>query len=91
MSLSLKVYQATYLPISEHFDGHSCEASVECTENLECRESICQCSESEYWDISKCYTSKQFVRILLDHCNQSASFSLLCTEAAYITYMQYTE
>ncbi|CAG2237381.1 unnamed protein product [Mytilus edulis] len=52
------VYSATHLPISEHFDGHSCEASVECTENLECRESICQCSESEYWDISKCYTKK---------------------------------
>ncbi|CAC5371765.1 unnamed protein product [Mytilus coruscus] len=42
---------------TENFDGHSCKSSVECAENLECRESICQCSESKYWDISKCYTN----------------------------------
>lgn len=43
--------------ISENIAGQSCKSSVECEENLECRESSCQCSESDYWDNSKCSTS----------------------------------
>lgn len=46
--------------ISEKIVGHICSSSIECAENLECRESSSQCSESDFLDNVKCSTSKIF-------------------------------
>ncbi|CAC5426627.1 unnamed protein product [Mytilus coruscus] len=43
---------------AETFLGHSCSSAIECAENLQCMESLCQCSESEYWGNSRCSLRK---------------------------------
>ncbi|CAG2198463.1 unnamed protein product [Mytilus edulis] len=57
-NICVSIQQDSKFYIAEKFDGDFCRSSIACADNMECRDSICQCSESEYRDNSKCTAKK---------------------------------
>lgn len=46
----------------------SCSSYPECKESLECKEDVCQCRETDYWDGSYCAISRYLIMFTVLSC-----------------------